>query len=124
VALALLGALGAVSVLASDMPREAAWPVAIAALASGARLAAHERRRPPRQLVWNAGGTLQVDGQRVDKHELRWHGPLAFLSWRAQDGARYRLAFWPDTLDAPARRELRLAVPPAGAAQAAPSMAP
>jgi toxin CptA len=67
---------------------------------------------------------LQVDGQRVDKPELRWHGPLAFLSWQAQDGARFRLAFWPDTLDAPARRELRLAAPPSGAAQAAPSMAP
>ena len=107
-ALIALGLLAGLSLLASDLPDGLAWPMAAASPAWGAWLARREWRRSPRSLAWRTDGTMFVDGERVDAAELHWRGPLAFLSWRAGNRIR-RLVWWPDTLTAAQRRELRLA---------------
>jgi toxin CptA len=122
VGLVVLGMLGACSVLASEMPRIAAVPLAVMSLCHGAWLAWREARRPPRQLVWPIDGAPQVDGLPVAGARLHWRGPLAFLQWRGRDGRVRRLAWWGDTLPAHSRRELKLAA--ASSAGTAASMAP
>jgi toxin CptA len=114
---ALLGALGAVSVLISAVPGPWAWAGASAALGLGLVSARRYSRRRPRLLAWPADGTLPVlDGQALADARLHWRGPLAFLCWRDTGGRRQHLSWWPDTLPPAQRRELRLA---AGAAPAA-----
>ena len=122
-ALALLAASAAFAVLASEMPRAAAWPLAAAALAHGAWLALREARRDARQLVIDGEGRGSVDGRPVGGLQVRWRGPIAFLQWSNGDG-RHRHVFFPDTLPAARRRELRLAAPAPAAARRAASVAP
>ena len=50
-------------------------------------------------------------------------GPLAFLHWRDRHGHRHRASFWPDTLPAGMRRELKIAMQRREAASDRPSMA-
>jgi toxin CptA len=123
-ALAGLGILGACAVLASEMPRPIDWLIAIAALSWGMREARAELARQPRQLIWAANGSLGIDGDSVGRARLRWRGPIAFLDWRDGAGRRRVLAWWPDTLAAPQRRELRLAAARAVSSATRPSMAP
>ena len=52
---------------------------------------------------------VRVDGEPMHEAHLQWRGPLAFLAWRDAAGRHGHLAWWPDTLDTGARRELRLA---------------
>ena len=109
--LILLGVLGAISVLASEMPRLFAWPAAIVALGYGGWRAHREGRRPW-LAFWFPGNDRAptVDGEPMREARLQWRGPLAFLRWRTHDGGRWRhVAWWPDTLPAAQRRELRLA---------------
>lgn len=68
--------------------------------------------------------TATVDGLGMDDLEVHWRGPLAFLQWRQADGGTRRLQGWPDTLDAAARRELRLAMAARTSARPPRSMAP
>ncbi|WAC63699.1 hypothetical protein OVA13_02600 [Pseudoxanthomonas sp. SL93] len=88
----------------------AAWPLAVLAFLYGVHLARHEGARPARA-VWfpGDGRAPTVDGQPVDAVQVTWRGPLAFMRWRDRAGRWQRLAWWPDTLPAPMRRELRLA---------------
>ena len=51
-----------------------------------------------------------IDGRDMNDFQVQWRGPLAFLQWRDGEGRRQRLHGWPGTLDALARRELRLAM--------------
>ena len=104
----MLGVLAAISILASEMARTMAWPLALAALAHGDGCARRARRRALRQLAWAAGRAPELDGQCLTDVEVQWRGPLAFLRGRDAQGAVVRLAWWPDTLPAGARRELRL----------------
>jgi len=109
--LILLGLLGAMSVLASEMPGLFAWPLAVASLGYGAWRARREGRLE-RLAFWFPGNGRPptVDGRPMLDAHLQWRGPLAFLRWRACAGGRWRhAAWWPDTLPAPQRRELRLA---------------
>ncbi|MBD9480127.1 hypothetical protein [Pseudoxanthomonas sp. PXM02] len=109
--LIVLGVLAAVSVLASEMPRLFAWPIAATALAYGA-WRAHREGKSPRPAFWFPCNDRPptVDGQPMFDVRLHWRGPLAFLRWRARAGGRwYHAAWWPDTLPAAQRRELRLA---------------
>ena len=64
-ALALLGVLGACSVLASGLPRGAAWLVAITALLDGARAARREGMRRCVRVTWGADGGLFVGAEPV-----------------------------------------------------------
>ncbi|HLT44024.1 MAG TPA: hypothetical protein VK000_05110 [Luteimonas sp.] len=124
-ALALLALLAAASILVSEMPRAAAWPLAAAALAHGILAVGRERARPVRSFVLGAGESpVLVDGAPVTGFDLHWRGPLAFASWRDAGGRRQRAAWWPDTLPPAQRRELRLAAPPPPAARRRASMAP
>jgi len=78
------------AVIASGMPRVVAWPLAVAAWAWGLAGATREWRRPGRRLHWPPPGAV-----------VQWRGPLLFVR-----GPGLRLSWWPDTLDAPTRREL------------------
>lgn len=123
-ALLTMAVLAPVAVLASEMPRAAAWMLALAAAIHGLGLAAREWRRPPRTLLFTGDGRVLLDGVPIDDVRLRWRGPLVFLSWREPAGRTRRLAWWPDTLRPGLRRELRLAVERLPAARGRPSVAP
>ncbi|HVI60064.1 MAG TPA: hypothetical protein VM619_14485 [Luteimonas sp.] len=121
----MLGALAGFATLASEMPRAAAWPLALAAIAHGAWLGLREARAAPGEIVVATGGAAgTVDGRAVEALRVRWRGPIAFVQWREADGRRGGHVFWPDTLPAPRRRELRLAAPVPAAAGEPASMAP
>lgn len=124
-ALALLGGLAAFSILASEMPRLAAWPLALSALAYGLWRAWRESASPVREFFF-PGNDLPVmlDGAPVGPVEVQWRGPLAFVRWRGRDGRPRHLSWWPDTLPAARRRELRLAAGSLEASRSSPAMAP
>ena len=122
-ALSALTLLGAMSVLASEMPRLLAMPLSLATLGYGAWLVRAEARQPRRQVVWPSEGPVILDGVPIDAASLQWRGPLAFLRWRGREGRWHRLVWWPDTLTPWARRELRLAVDRRDASRRAPQMA-
>ncbi|MEL1264198.1 hypothetical protein [Pseudoxanthomonas putridarboris] len=125
-ALVLLGGLAALSVLASEMPRPAAWPSGALAAGYGMLLARREGRRPRRQLWFPGDGrAVMVDGKPVEAVHVAWRGPLAFVKWReVAAGSWQRLAWWPDTLPARTRRELRLAAGDSDASRRSAGMAP
>ncbi len=124
-ALLLLAILAALSILASEMPPVAAWPLAIVALAYGGWQARTESRKRHRDFVFSGNDLpTMLDGRPVEAVVVQWRGPLAFVSWRGCDGRRERLAWWPDTLPAACRRELRLAAGGQDAARHRAAMAP
>lgn len=104
-----LAAMAPFAVLVSDMSRAAAWPLAVIALSAGVFSAWRERRQPIHAVVIDAAGAASVDGIAVERLQVDWRGPLAFVSWRDRDGRTFRRSLWPDTLNAAGRRELRLA---------------
>jgi toxin CptA len=109
-ALLALGLLAASAVLASGVPRPAAWPLAVSALAYACWRAWRESRLPSHALFL-PGNELPatLDGLPIEQARVQWRGPLAFLLWRDRQGRPQRLSWWPDTLPRPRRRELRLA---------------
>ena len=112
------------SLIASDLPRGVAWPAALVACAWGVFDARRYRATPARELTIPAGrGAASCGGERIDGLQLGWRGPLAFLSWRDDAGRRHRASFWPDTLPAGMRRELRIAMQRREAASDRASMA-
>ena len=124
-ALLALTLVAPLAVLASEMPRITAWPLAAAAFVHGLRLLRREWRRPRTVLVsGGADAPVVVDGVGVAWAEVTWRGPLAFVSWRDAQGRMHRLSWWPDTLPPAARRELRLAALAPARAARAPSVAP
>ncbi|WP_223807303.1 hypothetical protein [Montanilutibacter psychrotolerans] len=121
----MLGMLSGFSVLASEMPRSTAVPLALAALAHATWLARRQWRLPPRKLVLPEGdGIATLDGEAMASVSVVWRGPLAFLRWRDPKGRLQRMSAWPDTLDRRGRRELRLAMVARRPAPPARSMAP
>ena len=124
-ALLILGIVAPVATLGSEMPRWLAWPLGAAAFAYGAWLARCESSRPHQALVFPpAFEPVTIDGHAVDDVQLHWRGPLAFLCWRGKDTRIRRLAWWPDTLPAGQRRELKLAMQAREAAHPSLSVAP
>jgi toxin CptA len=122
-ALLALGVLGTLSVLASEMPRAFAIPLTVLSTGWGARLAWREASRRNRTLVIAADGRAMLDGAEVSDLRVQWRGPWAFARFLDAGGRSERLAWWPDTLPARDRRELRLAIPVIEAAQSRPPMA-
>ena len=115
VAISLLAAFSAVS---SQLPALVSWPLAAFAGGAGLRRARAEWRRPTHRLVFPGDGRLaSVDDVPVDAMQVAWRGPLAFARWRDRNGRIRHLAWWPDTLPAGKRRQLRLAADAAHAAQ-------
>jgi toxin CptA len=128
-----LGLSAALSLLAADLPPIIAWPGALLAMAYAAWVARREARKPTVELCIR-DGVVTVDGEPVDRFRIDWRGSLAFVRWQGAQhrGSRQRgasprmrrLVWWPDTLAAAERRELRLAAPPETPARAVRSMAP
>ncbi|MBB6064809.1 hypothetical protein [Pseudoxanthomonas broegbernensis] len=124
--LLVLSLLTPMAVLASDLPRAGAWPLALAACAHGLWQAWREARRAPRYLVLAvaAQGADTLDGRPLQACELAWRGPLAFVRAVDAQGRAQRLVWWPDTLPPALRRELRLAVRARAVSRGHRSMAP
>lgn len=118
-----LGPAAAAACLGSELPAPLAWPLAAAALAWTAHSARRELRRPPHRLLLR-GGRAWLDGRPLSHWQVHWRGWLARLEYRDADGHRGRLLWWPDTLAAAQRRELRLAAAVSAPAPEARSMAP
>jgi toxin CptA len=109
-ALAALAVLGPLALTASNLPRELAWPLALAAAAWGVHDTRRYLRQPRQAWVLPPGGSpASCDGQPVEGACIAFRGPLAVLRWRSPGGGWHRRMFWPDVLDAPGRRELRVA---------------
>ena len=124
-ALLAIAALAAFSIVASEMPRPLAWPLAAFALARGGWHARRELRQACREWVFPGNDApVLLDGEPVEAVQVQWRGPLAFVSWRERGGKAGHLAWWPDTLPAARRRELRLAALPGEATRPRPAMAP
>ena len=49
-----------------------------------------------------------LDGAPIVDLRFGWRGPLAFACWRDGTGRSHRASWWPDTLDAGMRRELKV----------------
>lgn len=119
-----LALMSPVAVLACDLPRWAAWPLAILVMVAALALARREWRGPVVPVVIDGAGTALVDGREVSGFHVAWRGPIAFVSWRDSGGAAHRHGLWPDTLPPALRRELRLAAPGDGAVRRRDSVAP
>ncbi|MEO6138369.1 MAG: hypothetical protein ABIP11_06880 [Luteimonas sp.] len=124
VGVGVLGLLATFSVVASEMPRLFAWPLALMAASYAVWLVRRECKRQAHQLVWPIEGAPLLDGLALEDAQLHWRGPLAFLRWRDGDGRRRHLAWWPDTLPSRSRRELRLAAASIAGTPRPASMAP
>lgn len=123
--LSLLGILAALSMLVSEMPRLAAWPLALSALAFGLWRARRESRSPTCEFFFPGNDlAVMLDGVPIDLVEVQWRGSLAFVRWQGRDGQDRRLSWWPDTLPATRRRELRLAAGGLAASRNRLAMAP
>ena len=124
-ALSLFGVLGCFSILASDMPWAAAWLLVASVSLHAGRSALRQSRLPTRSLFFPGNDLpVLVDDMPVEQVDVQWRGPLAFVSWKGRDGRRVRLSWWPDTLPAARRRELRLAAGSLQASRHALAMAP
>jgi len=112
-ALLALTLLAAFALLHCDLPPALAWPGAGMAVVSGAVSLWRNARRPRRDFVLaRALAECRVDGEPVSRLQLRWRGALLFLRWQYPGQRRWRHAvFWPDTLTASQRRDLRLIAP-------------
>jgi len=112
-ALLLLSVLGACSLLNCDLPASLAWLAAGVAVAWGLHCLRQSGKRLSREfLIAPDIKACRLDGQPLSQLDLRWRGPLLFVRWKHPAQRRWHHAvFWPDTLPAGKRRELRLAAP-------------
>lgn len=58
-------------------------------------------------VVLSPSGSAFVDGEDVGELVVTWRGPLYSIAWR-RDGRPVRVLVFPDAIDIPGRRELRL----------------
>ncbi|QOY61893.1 hypothetical protein INQ40_07930 [Lysobacter sp. H21R4] len=122
-ALPVMAVLAALSLLVSGFPRVVTWPGAVLAVAWGIREWRREMATPVVEIEID-GPIVQVDDEPVTDFQVFWRGPLSFARWRDAERRVHRLAWWPDTLDAAGRRELRLALPAQTPARGRRSVAP
>ncbi len=113
-ALVGLGLMAALSLWLSALPPLLALPASLLAAAEGLRLARGHLRVAPCSLDWlGAPDPAYLTGRtgvvRLDDVTVVLRGPLATLAGTDARGRRQRLAWWPDTLSAGERRQLRLA---------------
>ena len=113
-ALLALGMMAALSLCLSALPPAARMAGLFVALAEGIRLAHRHRAQPPLAIDWLGGDepaylTGPTGVCRLDGVQARLRGPLASLRGIDAQGRIQRLGWWPDTLDAAGRRQLRLA---------------
>jgi toxin CptA len=113
VAIALIGLLATCSLLLSALPIAAALVLAAMALLRSVYLARRELRREPFELVWAGGEAAPALNfasrtQSLTGARLYIRGPLASLTGQDEAGRAQCHLWWPDTLPAAARRQLRL----------------
>ncbi|MET1023263.1 MAG: hypothetical protein ABWX87_03035 [Pseudoxanthomonas sp.] len=121
----VLGLLGVVSLIGSALPAWAGAGGCVLALGGAGWRARRYLRQPARMLVIPGGALApMLDGVPLSRFSLQWRGPLAFAAWRDVQGGCGHLVWWPDTLDARQRRELRLAADQVGISAVVAAMAP
>jgi toxin CptA len=86
----------------------------LTAVLAGAHLARRHRALPALAVDWLGGDEpAWITGPRgvvrLDRVAVGLRGPLATLAGTDAQGHRQHLGWWPDTLDAAGRRQLRLA---------------
>lgn len=113
-ALVVLGVMAALSLWLSALSPAAKWAGMPLALAWSVLLAVRHRALPPLALDWLGGDepaylTGPTGICRLDAVTVRLRGPLATLAGIDAQGRLHRLGWWPDTLAADDRRQLRLA---------------
>ncbi|PPU07851.1 hypothetical protein [Xanthomonas arboricola] len=109
-ALGVLNALALWALWRSGVPLGAAVSLSVYVVLTGGRSLWVLLRSPAREVVVPWSETpASVDGEQVQGLQVAWRGPIAVVSWTGLDARRQRLHFWPDTLPAARRRELRLA---------------
>lgn len=124
-ALSSITLLAGFSLVASELPALAAWPLAVLVMGYGSWQVRREQRKPALELFFPGNDLpVMVEGTAVDAMQVEWRGPLAFACWRGGDGRMQRLSWWPDTLPPARRRELRLAAGGMQAARKTRAMAP
>jgi len=105
-----LAALAPLALWLSALPANLRATAMLVSAALALLAARRESRRPSRHLELSADGEARIDGQPAQALAAEWRGPLAVLRWRDGQGRVQRFALWPDTLPAPQRRALRLAL--------------
>lgn len=115
-ALALLGPLAAVAVLASALPLSLAWPLAAAVFVYGSWLSWREWRRPATCIVLSAsdaGVAVTLDARPARLQRVNLRGGVAVMVLEC-DGHRRCFTWCPLTLDPDTRRTFRLLKRPGG----------
>lgn len=107
--LAMLGVGAAVALMDCGLALRHAAPAAVVVQLYSLWRARNTLRQPVRQLRVGVTSGVAVDGKALAGVELLRRGPLLMVRWR-QAGRYDSLLFWPDTLSARQRRELRLAL--------------
>ncbi len=112
-ALCALAALAALAIAASGLPAHLKPMFAGVVALTGLAQARREALRPPFSLAWQ-GATLalhaaQGQPQLLVSPTLREQGPLLRIQARTPGGQRWSRTWWPDTLSAADRRQVRLA---------------
>ncbi|APO94021.1 hypothetical protein [Xanthomonas vesicatoria] len=124
-ALSVLAVLALWAIWRSGVPAWLAVMLSVVVPASLGRALWLLLRSPPRQLVVSWGDSpASIDGAQVQNLQVVWRGPIAVVSWTRLDARRERLHFWPDTLPAMQRRELRLAAQAHAISSGRPQVAP
>ncbi len=114
--LAAIAALTGLAVLSAWLSALPAWlsaPLSLGCIAHGVRVARREATRPGVMvhLASETGVAVLNFPHGVEswtQAQVGFRGDLATLSGRDGSGATRRLLWWPDTLPASARRQLRL----------------
>jgi toxin CptA len=111
--LVMLAPLASYAVIASALFEDAGRPLAGLVLVLGLVRARRAANEPSCTLHWVGGGQpagIDRAGQRLELRgvELEIRGPIVRLQGRDGRGRRHHLVWWPDTLDAGARRQLVL----------------
>jgi toxin CptA len=121
----ILGLLGVVSLSGSALPTWAGAGLSVLVLGYAGWSARRYLRQPVRTLVIPGGMLVpMLDGVPLSRFSLHWRGPLAFAAWQDVQGAGGHLVWWPDTLSARQRRELRLAADQVGVSAVVAAVAP
>ena len=112
--LLVVATIAAASLALTALPARAAFALGAFCLGAGAWHAWRDLQEAPGTLVLRgdpATATWVDSSGAIDLADLtvRRRGALATVEWRDPAGKLRRLAWWPDTLPAPARRALRLA---------------
>jgi toxin CptA len=113
-ALLALGMIAALSLWLGALPMAVKLVAMPLALAEGARLARRHLAAAPLAVDWLGGDepafvTGPMGVIHLENIVVRFRGPLATLAGTDPQGRVHRLAWWPDTVDAAGRRQLRLA---------------